>query len=197
MKTFTLNAERREGTGKKFSKNLRKEGAIPANLYGCGGENLNLTVTEDGVRSLIYTPEIYAIELSVGGDTYDAVLKEIQFHPVTDKILHIDFLKVDKDTPIVMEVPVVLEGHAAGVRAGGKLVCELRKLKVKATFDKIPERLHINVEHLELAKSIQVGELHFEGLELMHSKNSVVATVRLTRAARGAAAAAAKGGGSK
>lgn len=116
-------------------------------------------------------------------------MREVQFHPVTDHVLHIDFLEVREDKPIVMAVPVVLEGHAAGVRAGGKLVRELRKLKVKATYNNIPEKLHIDVSNLELGKTIQVGELSFDNLELMNAKNAVVCAVRLTRAARGAQAA--------
>ncbi|WP_449026033.1 50S ribosomal protein L25/general stress protein Ctc [Porphyromonas endodontalis] len=187
MKTFQLNADLREGLGKKATKSLRKQGIIPAVIYG-GEATHHLTVTQDAVRNLIYTPEIFDIDLSVAGKTYKAVLKDIQFHPVTDEILHIDFLEVNKDKAIEMEVPVVLEGHAAGVRAGGKLVLEMRKLRVKAIYDQIPERLHINVENLELGKSMQVGALSFEGLEIMNAKNAVVCAVRLTRAARGAAA---------
>lgn len=187
MKTFQLNADLREGLGKKATKSLRKQGIIPAVIYG-GEATHHLTVTQDAVRNLIYTPEIFDIDLSVAGKTCKAVLKDIQFHPVTDEILHIDFLEVNKDKAIEMEVPVVLEGHAAGVRAGGKLVLEMRKLRVKAIYDQIPERLHINVENLELGTSMQVGALSFEGLEIMNAKNAVVCAVRLTRAARGAAA---------
>lgn len=187
MKTFQLTAQMREALGKKVCKDLRKNGEIPAVLYG-GDATHHIMVTQDAVRNLVYTPEIYDIDLSVGGKTVKAVLKDIQFHPVTDEILHIDFLEISKEKPIVMEVPVVLDGHAAGVRAGGKLVLEMRKLKVKASYDQIPEQLHVNVESLELGKSLQVGALHFEGLELMNAKNAVVCAVRLTRAARGAAA---------
>ena len=121
---------------------------------------------------------------------YGGDIKELQFHPVTDKILHIDFLEVTKEKAIVMEVPVVLEGHAEGVKAGGKLTLSMRKLKVKATYDQIPEKLTINVDHLGLGKTLQVGALHFEGLELMNAKNAVVCAVQLTRAARGAQAKA-------
>lgn len=193
MKSYQLPAKKRSENGKKATKSLRRENLIPVNVYGLKAENMNLVVSEADVRNLIYTPEIYSVDIDVEGDKFTTVLKEIQFHPVTDKILHIDFLRVDKEHPIVMEVPIVLEGHAAGVKAGGKLVRELRKLKVKATYDQIPEILPVNVENLELGKTIQVGELHYEGLELVNSKNAVVAAVRLTRAARGAAAAAAKG----
>ena len=120
-----------------------------------------------------------------------AILKEIQFHPVTDNILHIDFLHVFPSEPVVIDIPVRLSGLAEGVKAGGKLSLDSRKLKVKALYDKLPEELVVNVESLALGKSIQVGELNFEGLELLSPKNAVVCRVQLTRAARGAAAAAA------
>jgi large subunit ribosomal protein L25 len=119
-----------------------------------------------------------------------AIIKEIQFHPVKEEILHIDFLHVFDDVPVVMEIPVQLEGLAEGVRAGGKLSLDMRKLKVKALADKLPEKLVIDVEKLQLGKSIQVGELQFEGLEILNAKNAVVCRVQLTRAARGAAAKA-------
>ena len=119
-----------------------------------------------------------------------AIVKDIQFQPVTDAILHMDFLEVSENKPVVMEVPVVLEGHAEGVKAGGKLNLQMRKLKVKALYTAIPEKLFINVEHLRLGRTLQVGALHFEGLELMNAKNAVVCAVQLTRAARGAQAKA-------
>ena len=150
----------------------------------------DLVVSEDDVRKLIYTPDIYAIELDINGEKRMAVLKDIQFQPVKDTILHIDLLEVNDKKPVEVEVPVRLEGHAEGVKAGGKLQLSMRKLKVKALYDKIPENLVINVDNLGLGKSISVGDLHFEGLELINAKNAVVCAVQLTRAARGAAAKA-------
>jgi large subunit ribosomal protein L25 len=143
------------------------------------------------VRKLIYTPEIYAIELEVNGQKRMAVLREIQFHPVKDSVMHIDFLEVNDKKPVAIEVPVKLEGHAEGVKAGGKLQLSMKKLRVKALYTNVPEKLIINVDKLELGKTIQVGDLHFEGLEMLNAKNAVVCAVALTRAARGAAAAAA------
>lgn len=128
------------------------------------------------------------VELDVEGNRKaKAIVKEIQFHPVTDEILHIDFLEVFDKKPIVVQIPVKLVGYADGVKAGGKLQLEKRKLHVKALHNAIPENLEINISRLALGKSIQVGNLHFEGLELMDAKNAVVCTVKLTRAARGAA----------
>ncbi|MCX4311437.1 MAG: 50S ribosomal protein L25 [Muribaculaceae bacterium] len=215
MKTFQLNAEPRTDLGKKATKALRAEGKIPAVLNGgkivdlpfsgtlAAGEKLveignnkgiittDIVLTQEGVRKLVYTPEIFAIELELNGEKRMAVMKDIQFHPVKDNILHMDLLEVFPEKPVVMEVPVKLEGHAEGVKAGGKLSLSMKKLKVKAVYTEIPERLVINVDHLGLGKTMQVGELHFEGLELVNAKNAVVCAVQLTRAARGAMAAAA------
>lgn len=194
MKTFQLEGKSREiasrsADQKRALKVMRKEKEIPAVLYG-GEQLIHFTVTQGAVRTLVYTPNIYAVELTIDGVKHMAIMKEIQFQPVTDEIIHIDFLEVNDKKPVVMEVPVVLEGHAEGVKAGGKLTLQMRKLKVKAVYTEIPERLVINVEHLGLGKTMQVGALHFEGLELMNAKNAVVCAVQLTRAARGAQAKA-------
>ena len=214
MKTFDLKAAPRTEVGKKSVKALRKEGKIPAVLNGGKlvelpytgelkeGEKVvaidekrglittDIVVAAEDVRKLIYSPDIFEINLEVNGEVRKAVLKELQFQPVKDDILHIDFLEVLPEKPIVMEVPVQIEGHAEGVKAGGKLTLSMRKLKVKAVYTEIPERLVVNVDSLGLGKSMAVGDLHFGGLELMNAKNAVVCAVQLTRAARGAAAKA-------
>ena len=159
---------------------------------GKGLITTDLVVNNEDVRKLVYTPDIYAIELNVNGKTCMAVLKDLQFHPVKDTILHMDLLQVNDQKPVVISVPVRLEGHAKGVKAGGKLTLSMKKIKVKAIYTEIPERLIVNVDDLELGKTLQIGDLHFEGLELMNAKNAVVCAVQLTRAARGAAAAAAE-----
>lgn len=190
MKTFALEGSLRNDLGKKATKAFRKEDKVPAVIYG--GEKadkaIHFSVSNGDVRKLIYTPEIFLVDLSVDGKSYKAILKDIQFHPVSDAILHLDFLHVSEDKPITIDVPVVLDGLAEGVKAGGKLSLDLRKLTVRAHYAKVPEKLHINVEHLALGKSIQVGELNFDGLELLNAKNAVVCRVQLTRAARGLAA---------
>ena len=173
-------------------KAIRKNNGVPCVLYGAG-ENVHFTVTTDGLRNLVYTPHIYVVNLDIDGKVVTAIMKDIQFHPVKDTILHVDFLQISEEKPIVMEVPVQLEGLAEGVKAGGKLQLQMRKLKVKALYTNIPERLVINVSHLGLGKAIQVKELAFENLELLNAKDAVVCAVKLTRAARGAAAAAAAG----
>jgi large subunit ribosomal protein L25 len=128
------------------------------------------------------------VDLDLGKTKLQAVVKDVQFHPVKDTILHIDFLHVFEKVPVVIEIPVRLEGLAAGVKAGGKLSLDIRKLKIKALPAKLPEELVVNVENLELGKSIQVGQLNFDGLEILNAKNAVICRVQLTRAARGAAA---------
>ncbi|WP_314359454.1 50S ribosomal protein L25/general stress protein Ctc [Porphyromonas catoniae] len=187
MKTFQLAGQPRPDLGKKASKGLRAGDLIPAVLYG-GNEVVHFTVSQEAVRNLVYSPDIFAIDLDIAGKKVKAVLKDLQFHPVTDAILHLDFLEVEAGKPIVMEVPVVLTGHAEGVKAGGKLSLEMRKLKVRAPYNEIPEQLFIDVTELGLGKTIQVGALNFDGLEITNAKNAVVCAVKLTRAARGAMA---------
>lgn len=201
MQTYKLTAEPRVDLGKKAAKNLRATGKIPVVLNGGEpfelpfkgtlqpGEKIveiengrgiittDLTVTNEAVRKLIYTPDIFAIELEYNGGKKMAVLREIQFHPVKDNILHLDLLEVTDSKPVIMSVPVKLEGHAEGVKAGGKLTMSMKKLKVRAIYTQIPERLVINVDHLGLGKTLQVGELHFDGLELVTPKEAVVCAV--------------------
>ncbi|MCD7977041.1 MAG: 50S ribosomal protein L25/general stress protein Ctc [Tannerellaceae bacterium] len=213
MKTFQLEGTPRTEVGKKAVKAIRKEGNIPAVLYGSepialseakalnAGEKVvdlgdnkavvvtDFVVTQESVRGLVYTPEVFLVELTLNGKQTMAIIKDIQFHPVTDAILHIDFQQIFPEKPIVIEVPVALEGHAEGVKAGGKLSLEMRKLKVRALYKDVPEKLTVNITDLGLGKTIQVGALNFDNLELVNAKNAVVAAVKLTRAARGAMAA--------
>ena len=198
MKSIEIKGSLRTETGKKATRELRNNDIVPCVLYGVQkDENRNpvathFTVTTDGLRNLVYTPHIYVVDLNIDGKIVNAIMKDIQFHPVTDKILHVDFYQIDEAKPIVMEVPVQLEGLAEGVKAGGKLALQIRKLKVKALYNVIPERLVVNVTNLGLGKTIKVGELNYEGLELLNAKEAVVCAVKLTRAARGAQAAAGK-----
>jgi large subunit ribosomal protein L25 len=195
MKSFELNGEIRSDFGKKAAKSFRKQGLIPCVIYGRHGEeNISFVVKSSDLRGLVYTPEVFLINLDLGEKKMQAILKDLQFHPVKDNVLHADFLHVIETAPVVIEIPVRLQGLAVGVKAGGKLSLDRRKLKVKALPAKLPEELVINVEHLDLGKSVQVGQLSFENLELLDAQNAVVCRVQLTRAARGAAAAAAKAG---
>lgn len=195
MKTFSVEGKSREvattsADQKRALKALRKENQVPAVLYG-GEKVVHFNISQDSVRGLIYTPEVYLVELVIDGKKTMAIVKDSQFQPVTDELLHMDFQEIFADKPVVIDIPVALEGYAEGVKAGGKLTLRMRKLRVKALYSKLPEKLVINVDKLGLGKSMQVGELNFDGLELMNAKNAVVCSVQLTRAARGAAAAAA------
>lgn len=190
MKTFELKGALRSDLGKKATKALRNEDKIPAVIYGGDKSEVatHFVVSNSDVRKLIYTPEIFLVDLTIDGKNYKAILKDVQVHPVSDAILHLDFLQVFEGKPVVIEVPVVLDGLAEGVKAGGKLSLDLRKLRVKALYNNVPEKLHIDVTSLALGKSVQVGQLQFDNLELLNAKNAVVCRVQLTRAARGLAA---------
>ena len=198
MKEISLAGQVRTDLGKKASKLLRKEGNIPCNLYGLAvndgkPEALPFSVSMSDLRKIIYTPHIYLINLTVDGVTRKAVLKEIQFHPVTDAVLHVDFLEVNEEKPVVIGLPVKLVGLAQGVRDGGRMSLSLRKINVKATYPMLPEYLDVDVTALKIGKSIKVGALSYEGLELVTGKDVVVCSVKMTRAASMAAQAAKEG----
>ena len=201
MKEINLTGQLRSDLGKKASKSLRKEGLIPCNMYGIATTDgkpsaFSFTVPMTELRKLIYTPHIYLVNLTVDGKLHTAILKEIQFHPVTDALLHVDFYEVNDQKPITIGVPVKLVGLAQGVRDGGRMNMSIRKINVKAPYQQIPEHLDINVTELRLGKSIKVGELSFEGLELVTPKEVVVCSIKATRnsiqAAQAAAAAVAE-----
>lgn len=198
MKQIAISGTARTDLGKKASREIRRNGSVPCVIYGekkdANGmpEAIHFTVSEKEINKIVYTPHIYLIDINIDGTDHKAVIKEIQFHPVKDNVLHVDFYEVNAEKPIVMAVPIAPKGLAEGVRAGGRLNAMVRKLKVRAPYAAIPERLEIDVTSLGLGKSIKAGSLHFEGLELVTPKEVVVLTVKMTRAARGAAAAAAE-----
>lgn len=198
MKQISINGTARTELGKKAAKAIRNSGNVPCVLYGekkdANGqpEAIHFSVSEKEINKLIYTPHIYLVDINIDGEDHKGILKEVQFHPVKDNVLHVDFLEVHAEKPIVMGVPIAPQGLAEGVRAGGRLITMVRKLNVKAFYSAIPEKLNIDVTALQLGKSIKVGDLHFENLELVTPKEVIVCTVKMTRAAMGAAAAAAK-----
>lgn len=198
MKTIEISGSSRTMVGKKATNALRSSGMVPCCIYGVekDGEgnpvSKAFSVTTESLRKLVYTPDIHVVDLTIDGTKTKAILKNIQFHPVKDTILHVDFYEITEEKPIVMAVPVKLQGLAEGVRAGGKLVQLQRYLKVKAIYTSIPEILTVDVTPLALGKSIKVGELSFEGLELVTAKEALVCSVKTTRASQAAAAAAAK-----
>ena len=186
MKTFELAGDVRTETGKKAASLLRKQNLIPCNLYVLG-ESVMFTVKRDDVRKLVYTPDTMTVELTVGGKKRMAVVKELQFHPISDDILHIDFLEVNDKKPVTVEIPVQLTGHAEGVKAGGKLSLDMRKLKVNGIYTQIPDRIVVDVTTLGLGKKIAVSDIQMEGLRFMNPKDACVAQVKATRASAAAA----------
>ena len=197
MKQIAINGTVRAELGKKATKEIRKSGNVPCVISGeKKDENgnplaIHFSVSEKEINKLIYTPHIYLVDINIDGVDYKAVLKEVQFHPVKDNVLHVDFYEVHAEKPIVMGVPVQAQGLAAGVRAGGRLMMMVRKLNVRAMYDQIPEKLFVDVTALQLGKTIQAGDLHCEGLEMVTPKEVIVCAAKMTRAAMGAAAAAA------
>ena len=187
MKTFELVGTPRSEYGKKAAKTFRQENLVPCNLYG-NGENVTFVVTVDDVRKLIYTPDTMAVALTIGDAKKMAVVKELQFHPVTEELFHIDFLEVTEQKPVTVAIPVQLVGHAEGVKAGGKLSLEMKKLKVNGIYTQIPNRVEIDVTNLGLGKKIAVTDVQLEGLKLMNPADACVAQVKATRASQQAAA---------
>ena len=181
--------QKRSSEQARALKAIRKNNGVPCVLYGAG-ENVHFTVPAEGLRNLVYTPHIYVVDLVIDGKKVNAIMKDIQFHPVKDTILHVDFYQIDEAKPIVMEVPVQMEGLAEGVKAGGKLVLQMRKLKVRALYNVIPERLIINVATWDLVRLLKLANCNTKDWKLLNAKEAVVCAVKLTRAARGAAAAA-------
>lgn len=161
-------------------KAIRKNGEVPCVMYG-GEKNYNFTMVEKDLNKIVYTPHIYIIDLIIDGEKKNAILKDIQFQPVKDTILHVDFYEIDESKPIIMNVPVELAGLAPGVQAGGKMQHQMRRLKVRALYTAIPEKLTINVSKMGLGKAVKVGELSFDGLELVNPKDAVVCSIKATR----------------
>ena len=196
MKEIAINGQKRETTGKKATKLMRKEGLVPCNLYGEKKDEKGLPValsfaapmTE--LRKAVYTPHVYVVNIDIDGEAHKAIMKELQFHPTTDALLHADFFEISEQKEITVGIPVKLNGLAQGVRDGGKLNLSIRKIDVKAPYKQIPEVLEIDVTNLGLGKSIKVADLHFEGLELATPAQVVVCSVKETRASKSAAAAA-------
>ena len=196
MKEITVTGQKRTDLGKKASKALRKQGLVPCNIYGeqkdANGNPVALAFASpmSELRKLVYTPHIYVVNLVIDGESHPAILKELQFHPVTDALLHVDFFEVNDQKPITIGVPVKLNGLAQGVRDGGRMNLSIRKIDVTAPYQNIPEHLDIDVTGLRLGKSIKVGELSFEGLQLATPKEVVVCSVKMTRQAVDSSASA-------
>lgn len=177
-----MSGSPRENVGKKDAKKNRREGKVPCVLYG-GKEQVHFTVSDKEFSKIIFTPEVYIINLNINGNEYQAILQDVQYHPVTDVVLHADFLQVIKGKPVIIGVPVTLTGNAPGVIKGGKLRKKLRKLVVKGQVEDLPEEIQISVSKLDLNDSVKVRDLSFANLELMDHPNAEIVGVKTARGA--------------
>lgn len=183
MKTIEIKGSFRQELGKKGSKQIRKQGAVPCVIYG-KDENVHFYADELSFKNLIYTHEAHLVKVSLDGKEYNAVLKDIQFHPVSDRILHIDFIHIFEDKPVVINIPVTVTGTSAGVLAGGKLVIKKRNLKVKGLPKDLPEDLPIDITNLKIHDSVKVGDLSFDKIELLDPKKDMVVGIATSRVAQ-------------
>lgn len=186
MKTLLVKGEKRKSLGKKEAKLLRAQEAVPAVLYGAG-EPIHFSVPFSEMRQLVYTPGVFLIDLDIEGTIYQAIMQDTQWHAVEEQILHVDFLKVEEGKKVKIDVPVKVVGLAKGIKAGGKLKTNLRKLKIKALAKDLPDSIEINVTKLGIGQSVKVGDLALKNIEILDKKSNVVVAVTITRAARSAA----------
>jgi large subunit ribosomal protein L25 len=202
MKTIEIKGSKRKELGKKSSRKARKAGNVPCVIYGKDA-NVHFEAHENTFKNLVYTHEAHLVKLDLEGEIFNAVLKDLQFHPVTDKIIHADFIQIFDNKPVIIDIPVTVTGDAEGVKAGGKLIVKRRHLKVKGFANDLPEDLVIDVTNLKIHHSIKVGELSFDKIELLDPKITTVVSVATSRvalkteeeeAAEAAAALAAEGG---
>ncbi len=180
MKSVSISGSLRTNVGKKDAKNLRHAGMVPCVLYG-GKEQKAFSVKYNDLLPLVYTPDVLTVDLDINGVAHKASMQEIQFHAVNDKIQHIDFLEMFDNKPVVIGVPVKTFGNSVGVRAGGKLTLNVRKLKIKALPANLPDSIDINIENLDIGKNIRVSDIAKDGVEFLDTPNMVVATVKATR----------------
>ena len=183
MKHIELKGQVREAGNKAAIKAVRRAGQVPCNIYGLGLENILFTIDAQDLKTITHTPNSYIIDLhlSDGRNGY-AVIHEVQYHPVSDEPLHVDFLFVSEDKPVTIEVPVLVTGHAEGVKMGGKLLVSSRKLRVSAMMDKLPDLLEVDSTPLKIGKQIVAGDLNYDGVTIVSPKATIICSVRPTRA---------------
>ena len=182
MKKVSVSGSPRENVGKKDAKRLRREGNVPCVVYG-GKEQIQFFTSEKSFKDIVYTPDACLVTLDIGGKKMNAILQDIQFHPVTERILHADFLEVFDDKPVKMAVPIKITGDSPGVIAGGKMLVKLRRLNVMALPDHLPSEVDIDISALEIGDSVVVGSLEMENISFLDPENSVVVLVKSARAA--------------
>ena len=183
MKNIELNGQVREAGNKAAVKAIRRAGQVPCNIYGLGMENILFSVDAQDLKTITHTPNSYIIDLKLNdGRGGCAVLHEVQYHPVTDEALHVDFLAVNEEKPVTIEVPVIVTGHAEGVKMGGKLLVSSRKLRVSAMMANLPDLLEVDSTNLMIGKQIVAGDLNYEGVSIVSPKATIICSVRPTRA---------------
>jgi len=183
MKHIELKGQIREAGNKAAVKAVRRAGQVPCNIYGLGIENILFTVDAQDLKAITHTPNSYIIDLELSNGTkMYAVLHEVQYHPVTDEALHVDFLTVSEEKPVTIEVPVKVVGHSEGVKMGGKLLVSSRKLRVSAMMNNLPDILEVDSTNLMIGKQIVAGDLNYEGVTIVSPKATIICSVRPTRA---------------
>ena len=193
MKHISLDGTIRQDEGKAAVKAIRKAGLVPCNIYGPGMDNILFTVDAKALKALTNTPNSYIVDLKLSdGKKITGVLHEAQWHPVTDEALHIDFLAVNPGKPVVIDVPVKVTGHSEGVKLGGKLYVAVRKLRVSALMDKLPDFIEVDTTHLQIGKQIVAGDITLDGVNIVSPKGTIICSVLATRASQQGAAAAAE-----
>ncbi|NTW33570.1 MAG: 50S ribosomal protein L25/general stress protein Ctc [Bacteroidetes bacterium] len=180
MKTVSISGSPRENVGKKDAKKNRNDGKVPCVLYG-GKDQVHFVTDATNFKTLVYSPDAYTVKLNVNNKEYDATLQEIQFHPVTDNILHVDFLEIIPERPVIISIPVKHVGVPEGVLKGGKLVQKLRKLKIKAQLADLPDDITVDVSALEIGQSIKISDVRRDKITFLDSPNAVIIGVRVTR----------------
>ena len=191
MKSITIKGSERESVGKKATKAVRDAGMVPCVIYG-GNQPVHFIADERAFKDLVYTPNAHTVVVELNGTSYNVIMQDIQFHPVSDKILHIDFFQLSDDKEIIMEVPVKVTGTSPGVLLGGVLRLNQRRLKVKALPKNLPDFVEANISELQMGNKLYVTKLEINNFKLMHPDNTVVCQVRISRAAMKAAQEAAK-----
>ena len=182
MKTLAISVKERKNVGKTSTRALRNQGNVPCVLYG-GEKQVVFYAHENEFRKLVYTPDVFLVKLNIDGTETNAIMQDIQFHPVTEKILHIDFLQVFDDKPVTVSIPVILNGIASGVRNGGNLMFRRNKIITKGLVANLPDAININIEHLEIGMFIYIKDINIEGCHFMAPENSVIVGVKTARAA--------------
>ncbi len=192
MKSIAISGSQRENVGKRDAKELRYQGMIPAVLYG-GATQTHFAVSAADLKSVVYTPDVQFIDLDINGTTAQAIIKDMQFHPLTDEILHVDFLQLDENKPVTIEIPIRLTGTSPGVKMGGKLVQKLRKLRVKALPGDHLDTIEVSIEGLEVGKSVRVRDISVPNLTITNTPEDTILSITTSRALRQAEQEAAKG----